>query len=238
MVRVTVKLPTGDLATGSGFHIGNGYLVTARHLIKGNDIEEVVGELYRDNVQVERVLYPRDSKVDLAILETDFSLDHYMTKVFRQPPPSWEKTDVIEVGGHLNDWVGYEFILSKVLLMGYPPIPRSNRPVIVAVEAEVNAIIDRYDGPHPYFIVSSIPRGGFSGGPVISQFGFLLGVMIESVFEGGKSSELGFAAVISIEPLLDLIYEQGIDCGMNSEFVTWLYEDGNPENAPSPTVDS
>lgn len=133
----------------------------------------------------------------------------------------------------MDDWIGDELMLTKAVLVGYPPIPRSDRPVEVAVEVEVNAIIDRYDGPHPYFIMSSIPRGGFSGGPVISEYGFLLGVLIESLFWGGQSLEVGFAAVISIEPLLDLIYESQIDCGKNSTFARWLYDSGDLDELPT-----
>lgn len=233
IVRITVGLPSGDLSTGTGFHIGNGYLVTARHLVdESNTIHEVVGDRGFTEIAVRRIILPDDPTIDLAILETDFSLEHYMTKVFFNPKPSWEKTDIIELGGHLDDWLGDELVLTKAMLVGYPPIPRSNRPVEVAVEVEVNAIIDRYDGPHPYFIVSSIPRGGFSGGPVISEYGFLLGVLIESLFWGGQSQETGFAAVISIEPLLNLVHESKIDCGKNSRFVTWLYESGDPEEFP------
>jgi hypothetical protein len=79
---------------------------------------------------------------------------------------TWKKTDIIEVGGHLDDWIGDEFVLSKALLMSFPRVPLARFPVVVAVAGEINAVVDRYDVPHPYFVISSIPRGGFSGGPV------------------------------------------------------------------------
>ena len=106
--------------------------------------------------------------------------------------------------------------------MGFPPIPFSNSPNLVAVKAEVNAVIDKYIGPHPHFIISSVPRGGFSGGPVISEYGFLLGVLTESLIESDKPAEIGFASAISIEPLINLIYENNIDIGEGSKFIKEL----------------
>ena len=236
VVRITVELPNGTLSTGSGFHIGKGYLVTARHVVEGNIIQEVVGEGFYQSAKVKRIIYPENSRIDLAILESDFSLEFYMTKT-KLCGASWEKTDVIEVGGHLDDWIGDEFVLSKALLMGFPRVPLSRFPVVVAVAAEVNAVVDRYDVPYPYFVISSVSRGGFSGGPVISEWGFLLGVLVHSLYEGDQRSELGFAAAISVEPLLNLIYESKIDCGENSTGAKWLLEGGDLDNYPGPEED-
>jgi hypothetical protein len=94
--------------------------------------------------------------------------------------------------------------------MGYPPIPLSREPVLVAVQGEVSAIVDKYCGPHPHFVISSIPRGGFSGGPVISEYDFLLGIFVESLMDAEQTVELGFASVLSIEPLLVLLQENDI----------------------------
>jgi hypothetical protein len=100
--------------------------------------------------------------------------------------------------------------MSRVLLLGYPPIPFSKDPVLVAAEGEVNAVIDKHISPHPHFILSAVPRSGFSGGPAISEHGFLLGVLTESLGKGGEATESGFFAAISIEPLLALLHDNGI----------------------------
>jgi hypothetical protein len=134
-----------------------------------------------------------------------------------------DKVDHIPIGGHLDDYLGEELVLSKAMLMGFPPVPRTTAPVVVAVETEVNAVIDRYDGPHPHFVISAMPRGGFSGGPVFSEYGFLLGVMTDSLYNGEQSYELGFASVISVEPLLNIIHDAGLECGENSRFAKELF---------------
>lgn len=42
--------------------------------------------------------------------------------------------------------------------MGYPPIPFSAEPVLVAGLGEINATIDKYVGKHPQFIISTMAR--------------------------------------------------------------------------------
>lgn len=221
VVRITVKMPNGDISNGTGFHIGEGYIVTARHVIEGNFIIEIAGS-YQSYINVKKEIYPTDKRIDIAILETDFSLEYYMEKV-SIVNSDVEKINYIEIGSHLDDWIGEEFLLTNVLLMGYPPIPLSREPNIVAVKAEVNSVVDKYIGPHPHFIISSVPRGGFSGGPVISEYGFLLGVLTESLGENDKPTEVGFASAISIEPLIKLIYKNTLDIGEQTAFIHKLF---------------
>ncbi|MCY9181355.1 serine protease [Bacillus licheniformis] len=221
VVRITVKMPNGDISNGTGFHIGEGYIVTARHVIEGNFIIEIAGS-YQSYINVKKEIYPTDKRIDIAILETDFSLEYYMEKV-SIVNSDVEKINYIEIGSHLDDWIGEEFLLTNVLLMGYPPIPLSREPNIVAVKAEVNSVVDKYIGPHPHFIISSVPRGGFSGGPVISEYGFLLGVLTESLGENDKPTEVGFASAISIEPLIELIYKNTLDIGEQTAFIHKLF---------------
>ncbi|WP_461373707.1 S1 family peptidase [Candidatus Aquicultor sp.] len=210
MVRITIKTHEGNLSNGAGFHIGGGYIVTARHVVERHEIEEVVGGFGNQNVNIKNIFYPSDSRIDLAVMETDFSLDYYMNKgVIIVGKRIREKVECILLGGHLDDWLDDELVLSKVMVFGYPIIPFVGAQ-LVAVEGEVNAIIDKYNVPHPHFIISTIPRGGFSGGPVISEYGFLLGVLTESLVENNKDAETGFASAISIEPLLNLLYENRI----------------------------
>ncbi|MGP9680258.1 hypothetical protein ACT3TC_16705 [Halomonas sp. AOP27-A1-41] len=139
-------------------------------------------------------------------------------------PEGFEQTDHIEIGGHLDDWIGDELVLSKVLLMGFPPILFSNRPVLLASEGKVNAVVDKYNGPHPHFIIFNMGRGGYSGGPVISEYGFLLGVLTESLVMNNQSEELGYSSALSIKPLLVLLQENGIYSGKSKETIEVLLE--------------
>jgi hypothetical protein len=151
-----------------------------------------------------------------------------MEKTTRHAPlDGYVKTDHFPIGGHLDDWIGDELVLSKVLLMGYPPVPFSKKPVLLAAEGEVNAVVDKYNGPHPHFIISCMCRGGFSGGPVMSEYGFLLGIVKESLIMNNQPTELGYTAAITVEPLLTMLHEHKIYPGSNRETLEVLFDGAN-----------
>ncbi|MGV9559861.1 S1 family peptidase [Streptomyces sp. NPDC003522] len=211
----------GDLGVGTAFHIGDGYLVTARHVIEGRRLVSLIPASY-GNVSLESVkaIYPSDPEVDLAILKTDFSLDHYMNHVRYWGRTDVRKVDHIEIGGHLNDWIDDGLVLMKVVAFGYPPIPTSPEPQLVAVRGEVNAVIDPYVGSkNPLFIISPMARGGFSGGPVLTEDGWLLGVVTSSLLTDHAAPELGYGAVLTIEPLWELLFENRIFPASNADMM-------------------
>lgn len=222
VLAVSVKTPDGDHGTGTAFHIGDGWLVTAAHVVGENSIEAIwPSASLRDGspgVRVlRRILHP-DPAVDLALIETDF----------RGPE--------IEIGGHLDDWIDDDqFVLSRVLTMGFPPVPLTTGPVLVAATGEVSVLADSYLGPRsPYFLVSSVARGGFSGAPVISELGFLLGIMTQSFVKDGQPPEMGFAAALTVEPLWDLLDQNDILPGVNAEFLRELRDPGSTSLSTPP----
>lgn len=233
MARVTVRTVDNDLSTGSAFHIGDGWLVTAAHVVRDVALEEVVGNS-GNHVNVERIIFPDNDLIDLALLKTDFELNHYMTMTtIVNPPEGFIQTDHVEIGGHLDDWLGDELVLSKVLLLGYPPIPFASEAVLLAAEGEVNAVIDKYNGPHPHFVISCMGRGGYSGGPVLSEYGFLLGILTESLVMNEAAEELGYSSAISVEPLLVLLHQNGIYPASNRKTLEVLFDGADWDSSDS-----
>ncbi|MFF8505869.1 serine protease [Streptomyces anulatus] len=209
----------GEPGVGTAFHIGDGYLVTARHVVEGRRLTSLIpardGSVSIDSVEV---IYPSDPTVDLALLKTDFSLDHYMKNVHFWGRDDVRKVDHLEIGGHLNDWIDDGLVLMRVVAFGYPPIPTSPRSELVAVRGEVNAIIDPYVGSkHPLFVISPMARGGFSGGPVLTEDGWLLGVVTSSLLTDHATPELGYGAALTVEPLWDLLVENRIFPASNAD---------------------
>jgi len=223
LVRITVQTPAGDLSAGIAFHIGDGWLVTAVHVLRESALQELVSEQLSQKLTVQTVIFNEDDRIDLALIKTDMDLSNYRQKTtIYGSPEGYVQTDHIEIGGHLDDWLGDELVLSKVLLMGYPPIPFSRRPVLLASAGEVNAVVDKYNGPHPHFIISCPAKGGFSGGHVLREYGFLLGVLVEALVMNGKDAETGYSSAILIEPLLVMLHDNGIYPGKNRQTIEAL----------------
>jgi S1-C subfamily serine protease len=218
VVYISVELPNGDHSIGSAFHVGGGVFITARHVVEGNRILEIANTVrhavpaQNGNVTIHGHngnwnIYPPSigTIVSGPFFHPDASTDIAAIIV--------EGIDcaVIPLGSHLDDWTNDEaFSLAEVVVMGYPTVPFSKRPTLISSRAEVNAVIDKYTGGHPYFIVSSIARGGFSGGPCLVEWDFTLGVVTESLVHGDASPESGYMAVISVEPIYVCLSHHGI----------------------------
>lgn len=210
---------SGGHAIGAAFHIGDGYLVTARHVVEDRRIVNVVTHGATISIDSIVPIYPADPSIDLAILRSDFSLDAYMRQRY------WgrddvEKIDHLVLGGHLDDWVDDGLVLLPIVVFGFPPIPLSAEPILVAVRGEINAVVDPYVGsPHPLFIVSPLARGGFSGGPVILDESYVLGVVTVSLTANEQSPELGFFSALTVEPIWNLLFENRIFPGDNARMM-------------------
>src|SRR3569832_938001 len=165
IVRITVHTREGDLSTGTGFHIGEGLIVTARHVIRETvrvpdivgekqvevdmRIESITRELDGKEVIGRKAYFHPDSKVDLAVLETDFE-EHPFPGGAVTREGKGRKSVSIPIGCQVDEWISDKFVLCKVLVMGYPKVPWAELKVLVAVEAEVNALIKDVRVPHPY----------------------------------------------------------------------------------------
>lgn len=215
LVRIETIAPDGQVHNGAGFHIGAGLVATAEHVVEYR-LNAAIPERQTEPLAVRKIHRHPDATVDLAILETDFDLEpriknttyHFLDGV--EVPATELHRLFIPIGDHLDDWIGDEFILQNVVLLGYPRVPLARQPVLAASIGQINAVIDRYIGPHPFFLVSTMPRGGFSGGPAITEYGVLLGVITSSFVRDDLELELGFNGVISVEPLLTLLADNGL----------------------------
>jgi hypothetical protein len=239
---LAVERTDGRQSIGSAFHVGEGVFLTARHVVEGRQIREIattvhryvedpVGNLTFDGREGRfRGMPPSagklrsgphfhpDSAVDVAALVVD-GID----------------APVIPLGSHLDDLLNDEaFVLRRVLAMGYPPVPLSKRPVLIAASAEVNAVIDPYVKGHPHFILSSMARGGFSGGPCLVEWNFALGLITNAFTSGDEPVELGYMGVISVEPLLVCLHHNGILPAVQKEGWDdfWDRDDEVPEPTP------
>lgn len=202
----------GEVQCGTCFHVGDGVFVTARHVVEDRVIKKIgfddiwaVQEMLEDHLKdwgkqhhgqvtiVQGPLFHPDPSVDAAC----FRVQPY--------PRAW-----IPLGGHFDDFLGqYELVLYRTLVLGYPPIPLTRAPNLVACVGEVNALVDLYFGSHPHFLISTMARGGFSGAPVLVGYNealssggtAVLGMVTQSLTADEQLPEQGYMAVLTVEPI-------------------------------------
>jgi hypothetical protein len=237
---VSVELPNGDASIGSAFHVGDGVWITARHVLENNRIcristteswhkweQDPHGRpgfgVAREGVSAGELTisggpyFLEDAQVDVAAFKASGVV-----------PPA------IPLGGHLDDWLGTELVLTECLVLGYPPIPQSRAPLLVASKAEINAVVDDYFTPHPHFVVSTMARGGFSGGVALSENNFALGVITKSLNANSNPVELGYLVALTVEPIWTLLGQHRLvpvcqkgtlNNFFNAEFITLFPKD-------------
>lgn len=239
---------------GTGFHIGQGYVITAAHVLAGasratlsfhdfidralpeTPIEEF--DRFQDYLDVRRspeeidlpqVIY-HDRGADIALFRSPVfaANDIEKFKAGRMPTPE-HAYDRIHLGPPLEDQTDDDLLMLQGVVLGYPPIPFSAKPVLVAHEFRISAVIDRYDTGSPAFILSGMPRGGFSGAPVIAQGGWFLGVVTEALSSQTLADPLAFPyfQTIAPDPVLEILFQAGIRPEhVNPEFAA-LYQEFN-----------
>lgn len=208
---VSVVNADGKAGIGSAFHIGDGIFVTAKHVIEFQTIVEVATtkriEVTKDSDQYGHntcYISPRIIKIiegpyehaseDVAVFRVEL-VDKFLPKV--------------QLGSHTSHEIqDYEFILTDVLVIGYPPIPFTTTPNQVVASGQVNAVIDVRHSEYVHFVLSTMARGGFSGGVVMTKSGIALGLVTESLGTGSSLVETGYMSVMSIDAAIELAREK------------------------------
>ena len=229
---ISSKDTHGVEGIGTSFHVGNGVFVTARHVVEGRRIDEIgfdddsIVRVLTENARLSRSpVLPTISMTSGPFFHSDIEID-IACFTLNITPASY-----VPLGGHLDDWLGqYELVLYRTLALGYPPIPLSRRPNLFASSGEINALVDLYSGvKHPHFLISSMARGGFSGGPVMVAYNednqdggtALLGVVTQSLVQDQNATETGYFAVLTVEPVYDCLEQNNL----LPEFQKYDYED-------------
>lgn len=219
IVAIATVNANGDSGIGTGFHVGDGVVVTARHVVEGMKSVTLVAKEAKGSA-VRETIFAKNPLADIAILRTDLDYSHYLEMVHIQGM-KYRKTDHLLLGVEWDDFADESLVLYEVIVMGFPPIPTA-LPALVTVRAQVNAIIDQYpiggQHPPPNYVLSGIPRGGFSGAPMVVEAGddsFVLGVVTSALVSNHGAPETGFMAAITIESVLQALHENGIYPGGN-----------------------
>lgn len=209
----------GASGVGTCFHVGNGVFVTARHVIEDRSIESIGFDDYSAITQLARKPKNWDKKSHGSVsikgdpyFHPNKSVDVACFSV--EPYPE----SYIPLGGHL--WLGqYELVLHRTLVLGYPRIPLSlNGHALVASIGEINAVVETMLDRQSCFIVSTMARGGFSGGPALVAYDernedggtAALGMVTQSLVSDNREPELGYLSVITVNPIYECLDAYGL----------------------------
>ena len=149
---------TDNNEIGSGAFIDKNIIITCKHVYESLEegrilIEDEENAIYT----IKEILRHPDEKVDLLKIVTneEFNYHPYIT------------SDDVR-------------LIDKVIIFGYPPVPLTSEPFLVANLGEVSSEVDSYLDETDFLILSSITRPGNSGGPVINSYGKLIGIMTQN----------------------------------------------------------
>ncbi|MBV7296398.1 S1 family peptidase [Enterovibrio paralichthyis] len=208
---VSVENADGTAGIGSAFHIGDGIFVTAKHVIESQTIVEVATtkrvEVTRDSDEVNQNTYHINPRI-LEIIEGPYEHASEDVAVFRVELVD-EFLPKVQLGSHTSHEIqDNEFILTDALVIGYPPIPFTTTPNQVVASGQVNAVIDVRHSEYVHFVLSTMARGGFSGGVALTKSGIALGLVTESLGTSSSLVETGYMSVMSIDAAIELAKEK------------------------------
>lgn len=234
MAFVAVEKPDGTHAIGSAFHVGEGVFVTSRHVVEGNVIREIkvtesLGLTTRSYLRTTKGVEPSDEEVaqeDKMMMGPDgrerrwryympplelasgphFACEEHLDVAVFKVKEIHPDAGIVKLGVHYDDWIyRAEWRLSKAIVLGYPPIPMVNQPELIAATAEIHTHVVPRHAKSVHFLLSAMPRGGFSGGVAIHEDGSGLGVITSSLNVNNEPEQIGFFAVLSIEAIVSCL---------------------------------
>lgn len=185
---------TDNNSIGSGAFISKNEIITCRHVVDEFVQNEVIIEDESlKKYTIESIRRPDSENIDLAIIKTKENFDFF-------PYEIEEETYLVE----------------KVIIFGYPPIPLTSKAFLIANLGEISAEVDNYIDGTDCLILSSITRPGNSGGPVLNEYGKLVGIMSqnrqyqitftwENMNDFDVNKGLGYASAIKSKYVLELI---------------------------------
>ena len=70
VLRIQVEKQNGDLDNGTCFHIGEGYVVTAKHVVENMKSVKIISDEHEEEIEQNRFILPENPKIDLAVVKT------------------------------------------------------------------------------------------------------------------------------------------------------------------------
>ncbi|MFH1719694.1 MAG: reverse transcriptase domain-containing protein [Planctomycetota bacterium] len=176
-----IKNDRGDLRTGTAYDIGNNLLATAGHNLDFPINKIWLGDSEVKHETVDNHIY-KSRKVDVGLIK------------------------LREGQRKLNTWIPTQSRLpeigEEVAAIGYPVLPQRDATLVmhmgIVESLPINQSKDRR-----FIQVSFQSGGGLSGSPLVDRKGFVVGIMIENIFQSAEAYVPGrpFGQAVPIEYL-------------------------------------
>ena len=187
LVHITGRNGDGDAVAGTGIVVAPRSVLTCRHVV--SDMEVDSAQTFQGKeCQVSDASIHRHPNLDIAVLQVEGpSLDPLNEAVFRTP-----------------------IVGQTVHTLGYPKLPGIREATVVMQPGAVTSPSVTSLSGDRLFLYSAISRPGNSGGPVMSDDGYVVGLCIEDsaaeYLSGGPFSPhyAGIPGPIVVEAVRDM----------------------------------
>lgn len=191
VVHITGKNKGGDVKAGSGFIFHPHHILTCRHVVCDMQLDDRQTFQGLECVVDEKSIHKHETD-DVAVIRVDKPLKPVDGLVF-QPP----------------------VIAQTVFTLGYPKIPCTREaPLTMQPGAVTSESVVSLHGEN-LFLYSAISRPGNSGGPVISEDGYVVGISSEDLtMKSDDEKDSAFSphyAGVPSHIILKAIADMGLD---------------------------
>jgi S1-C subfamily serine protease len=158
VVHVVVETANQDETGGSGFFCADypGYIATGAHVVQNRQILRIENHAREVVAQGPLTAVVGPNSVDIALIRCQQPANLVPIRI------EWRREILRPLDG--------------LLIFGYPPYP-NRLPTLHHSRAELHAVTQDFRNERDSLIISSVTRPGSSGGPVLSERGFAIGIV-------------------------------------------------------------
>lgn len=151
IIRFEGEYKNGTSGTGSGILINKNTILTCKHNL--TDLVNYNCFLEETQLEITEDKYHEKHDIGIVKLKNDLNIPNF-------------------------PYFGQPYVLDNTLTMGYPPLRGMREAALISQKGEINATSKDW-GNCDCITISSTVRPGNSGGPVISNKGYIVGIVTQ-----------------------------------------------------------